>query len=171
MSPKYLLSSPTLAIQVFLIVFYLAVVTSVGVTRTDISFLTHYSYFEDTFSLAAVTGVEVAKIYTCFLTFYFHFKDIYWSNDFSFCSGSIQYKRCFFFFFFGKNVDTCCKRVMAAILFLSLIMPKTFLVIFVLFIGLTLVDKRLLGLLSTRYVNKRRVSGLIFFEVFILLFG
>lgn len=71
-----------------------------------------------------------------------------------------------FFFFFGKNVDTYCKRVMTAILFLSLIMSKTFLVIFVLFINLILVGGRLLGLLSTRYVNKRSVSGLIFFSLY-----
>lgn len=59
---------------------------------------------------------------------------------------------------------------MAVILFLPFVTPKIFLVILVLLVGLALIDRRLIVLLSTRYVNKKSVSKFILPKVLILFF-
>lgn len=62
------------------------------------------------------------------------------------------------------GVSTCCKRVMVTTLFLSLTAQKTiFLAVLVFISSLALVDRRLLGVLATRYVSKKGVSRFISF--------
>lgn len=75
-----------------------------------------------------------------------------------------------FFFFLGHDVDTCCKKVIVAILSLPPMTLKTFLVVLVLFVYLALVGKKLLGLLPTKYISKKSVNKLILLKVIIFFF-
>lgn len=72
--------------------------------------------------------------------------------------------------FFLDDVDTYCKEIIAATLFPPIIAPLISLVVLVLFVGLALVDARLLGLFPTKCVNKGSVSGFILFGVLTLPF-
>lgn len=73
-----------------------------------------------------------------------------------------------FFFLLKSDVDIYCKKVLALPPLLS--MPKTSLVVLVLFLvgGGYLIGGRYL--LPIRYVSRGHVGGLIFLGVFILLF-
>lgn len=73
-----------------------------------------------------------------------------------------------FFFCFSNDFNTCCKKILALFLSLFIIMSKTFLVVLIFFINLTLICKKLL--LFTKYVKKKGVSRFIFSRVFILFF-
>lgn len=117
----------------------LAVITSVKILRTNISFLTPYSYFGTL--VRVITFFLIEKVFD---------------------------KRDILPLFLGNDVNTYCKRVMATILSLSPIIPRAFLLVLVYFAGLAMVEKRLIGLLSTRYVNKESVSGFILPKVLIL---
>lgn len=75
-----------------------------------------------------------------------------------------------FLIFFEDNGDICSKEIMATILFLFFIALRAVLVILIFFDSLTLVDRKLLGLLCTEYISKGSISGLIFLKVFILFF-
>lgn len=61
-------------------------------------------------------------------------------------------------------------RIMVATLFLPPTVPKTSLIVLVFFASLILVDGRLLGVLTTRYVSRRSVSRIILPRVLLLLF-
>ena len=63
-----------------------------------------------------------------------------------------------FFLFFSNNIDIYYRKVLALILSLSTIAPKTFLVVLVFF--LDLVGKKLLFLI--RCISKENISRLIF---------
>ena len=76
----------------------------------------------------------------------------------------------FFYFLDDIGINNCYKGVMAATFFLPFIMPRIFLVVLVFYASLTLVDRRLLGVLATKYVSGKSVSGLISSGVFFLLF-
>lgn len=69
-----------------------------------------------------------------------------------------------FSFFLRNNIVTCYKEVLVAILSLSFIIPKIFLLVLVFFVDLVFVGKRLLGLLSTRYVRKKILTDLFFIK-------
>lgn len=73
-----------------------------------------------------------------------------------------------FFYLFSKGVDIYCKKILAFILFLPNMAPKTFLIVLVLFI-LALMGER--WLFPTRYINKRDVSKFIFSEIFIFFYA
>lgn len=74
--------------------------------------------------------------------------------------------------FFPLNaINIYCKGVVGAILFLLATVPKIFLIVLIFFIGLTLVDKRLLGVLLTRHISIGRVNRLILSKVLVLLFS
>ena len=73
-----------------------------------------------------------------------------------------------FYLFFGNNFNICYKKVLTLSLTLSTMAPKSFLVVLVFFIGMVLVNRRLL--LFIKYINKEDVSGFIFLKVFILFF-
>lgn len=68
------------------------------------------------------------------------------------------------FFFFRSNIDTYCRRVLALFPSLSIMVPKTFLVVLVFF----LVGERYV--LPIRYINREDVGRLILPRVLILLF-
>ena len=68
-------------------------------------------------------------------------------------------------------IDTCCRRVVGAILFLPATMLRIFLVVLLFFISLVLVDKRLLRVLFVKQVSIEKVSRLIFPRIFVLLFS
>lgn len=68
-------------------------------------------------------------------------------------------------------VDTYYKGIVSAILSLLATAPRTSLIVLVLFIGLALVNGRLLGILPTRHISMEKVSGLILSGVFVLLLG
>lgn len=74
------------------------------------------------------------------------------------------------FSFFLDNINTYYRSVMVATLFLPRTMPKTFLVVLVFFTGLTLVGRRLLEVLPTKYVRKRSINELILLRVLLFLF-
>lgn len=75
-----------------------------------------------------------------------------------------------FFFFLKNNINTYYRGVIAMTLFLSPLIMKTFLVVLVFFASLALIDRRLLGLLSTKYINRGDISGFHLSGVLILLF-
>lgn len=68
-----------------------------------------------------------------------------------------------FFFLFNNDINIYYRRVLTTILSLSIIVPKTFLFVLVLFINL--VDRRLL--LSIKYISRENVSQLIFSNILI----
>lgn len=72
------------------------------------------------------------------------------------------------FFFLVNNIDTYCREIVAVTMFLSLTAPKTALIVLDLFVDLALMGKRLMGLLSTKYISKENVNRLILSRVFIL---
>lgn len=71
------------------------------------------------------------------------------------------------FFFLRNDVSTYGKKIITVTPFLSFAAPKTSLVVLVFPVSLGLVS----GLLSTRYISIRKVSGLVLSKVFILLLG
>ena len=85
---------------------------------------------------------------------------------FLFAEKAFNIKEVFFFFFEDDN-DTCYKCVLALTLFLSIIVPKTSLIILVFYISL--VDERLLFL--TRCINKGMLVNLFFLESLSFLFA
>lgn len=72
------------------------------------------------------------------------------------------------FLFSLDAIDICCRGIIVATVSLSATTPRTFLVVLVLFAGLGLIGERLLGVLSTMFVNKKSVSRLILLRVFFL---
>lgn len=75
-----------------------------------------------------------------------------------------------FFFFYENNIDIGYKGIIIATLFLSPTTSIAFLIGLVFFAGLALVNRKLLGLLPTRYVNRKSVSRFILPNIFILFF-
>lgn len=71
-----------------------------------------------------------------------------------------------FFFLFRNDISTYSNIVIVATMLLFSIVIKTFLVVLIFLFGLVLMG----GLLSTKHVRNKRVSSLVFFRVFILLF-
>ena len=69
-----------------------------------------------------------------------------------------------------NDIDIYYGKVIVMTLFLSLTISKTALVVLVLFAGLILVGRRLIRLLSTRYIIRRSVSRLILYKILILFF-
>lgn len=114
--------SPVLLFLVFLAAFFLIVVIGLEITKTNTSFLA-FSFF--------------LRIFAEIIAFFFAKK--------VFNMGKI------FFFCFGNNVDICYKKILALTLFLSIIAPKTSLVVLIFFVRL--MDRKLLFL--TRYISKR----------------
>ena len=70
-----------------------------------------------------------------------------------------------FFFFFRNDISTYGKEVVAATLFLSSTVPKTFLIVLVFFAGLVLVGR----LLVSRHISRKNVNRLFFPKI--LFFG
>lgn len=70
-----------------------------------------------------------------------------------------------FLLFLLNNVDIYYRKVIVITLFLFFMALKTFLVVWVFFARLALVDQRLLRLFFTRYVSKKNVSGLILSKI------
>lgn len=73
--------------------------------------------------------------------------------------------------FFLDIDDIHCKEVIGATVFSSAMAPRIFLVVLVFFAGLALVGRRFLGVLSTKHISMRRISGLILSKVFVLFLG
>lgn len=113
-------------------------------------------------SFGIVIDIKITKANTSFLVLFF--RDIHWKGGFSVYRWTLYLKEVFLFFF--DCINTSCKRF----LFTITIIPRVFLVeTCTLVFFISLVGRRLL--LPIRYVNKRGVSELILFRVFILLFG
>ena len=147
-SSSFLLSSPTLAVLIAPMVSAVSTILS----------------------LVIITNVEVFETNTSFLILFLGFEHTYWSNNLFFAVEVFNLADVFLFIFDDIGVSTCCKGVMATTLFLPCTTPKTFLVVLVFFASLGLVGGRLLGILTTRYVNKRSINGLISSKVFLFLF-
>lgn len=73
--------------------------------------------------------------------------------------------------FLFDAVDNYYREVVSVILFLHITVLRMSLLVLAFSTNLVLVGKRLLEVLFTRYINMGRVSGLILFNIFILLFG
>ena len=107
--------------------------------------------------------MEVAETDTSFLTPSSGSEDTCWNNVFSYCSWSNRFKRCLSLFFDNVGISTRCKGAMATTPFLTPTMPKTSLVVLILFTSLALVGK-----FPTRHNSRERVGGLIFPKVLFL---
>lgn len=101
-----------------------------------------------------VINIEVIEINTSFLTIFF--KILISIIVLCFIKKVFDIEEVFFFFiFFSNDIDIYCKKLLAIILCLSIIVPKIFLIILILFIGL--IDKRLL--LFTSYIGGKNING------------
>lgn len=87
------------------------------------------------FFLIAVINIEVGKTNTSFLAFSSFFEDTYKSNSFFFTEKVFNIREVFFFFF-SNNVDTCCRKILALVLSLSIIVVKISLVVLVFYVVL-----------------------------------
>ena len=119
-----------------------------------------FSPFSPVFFVAIVTNIKMTKIDTNI--WFLLFKTLNGIIAFSFTEKTFNMEKVFFFSF-NNDIDICYKRVLIITLLLFTIVPKTFLVVLVIFIGL--VGKKLL--LSTRYISKGDVSQLIFSRIII----
>ena len=75
------------------------------------------------------------------------------------------------FLFSFDGIDIYCRRVMSATLSLPTMAQSIFLIVLRFFTGLVLVDRRLLEVLFTKYINIGKVSRLILLRVFVPFFG
>lgn len=76
----------------------------------------------------------------------------------------------FLFLLDNVSFSTRYRGVMATVLSLPLMAPRTLLMVLILFINLVLVDRRLLGVLATKYVNGKSISEFILFRILFLFF-
>lgn len=107
--------------------------------RTHARFILKYSPFSSTFSLAVVINLEITMTNTSFLNFIVKiFTDVI---IFLFTEKVFNIRKVLFFLF-SNNTNIYYGRLLASTLFLSIMMPRTSLVVLVLFISL--VDRRLL---------------------------
>lgn len=135
--------------------------------KTCARFIFKYSSFlpfSPLFFLATVTNIKITKINTSF--WFLLFKTLNGIIAFSFTEKAFNVEK-IFFFSFNNEIDICYKRVFITTLLLFTIVPKTFLVVLFIFIGL--VGRRLL--LSTRCISKGDVSQLIFSRIIIFFLG
>lgn len=81
---------------------------------------------------------------------------------------ALNLKDVFLFFFDDVDGCTCYRGVIVTTLLLFLTALKTtFLAVLVFFASLVLRDRRLFEVFATKYMNKKGVSGLTLFKVFL----
>lgn len=126
------------------------------------SLISLFSAFLTTFFLATITGIEFAKTNTNF-EFFFLIHILTEVMVFLFVMIAFNIKK---FLFFGNDINTYYKVILASTLSLFTMMLRTFLVVMIFFVSL--VDWKLIFL--TRCISKGGVSKLILFGTFIFFF-